>query len=268
MARPLNQRALRIGVSACLFHRDPERAVYNGRPLAYVEQSMARWVASQGAIVYVVPEPESEHAPSFQAYAEDLDGVVLAGGVDVAPGSYGEEPLRPEWSGDAVRDAYEIALVRAMIAEEKPVLGVCRGHQLLNVAFGGTLHQDVLTQVAGARVHRDAGIYDGLFHDIEIEPGSWLASVYEGITRATVNTVHHQAIKDPGRGVVVEARSTEDGVIEAMRVECAAWVRGVQWHPEFTPYEPREGQVSPNLLDRGPLLASFLRAAELRRARD
>lgn len=254
---------LRIGVSACLFHQDKARTTFNGRPLAYVERSMVRWVASQGAVVYVVPEPEGDPA----LYAEDLDGLVLTGGVDVAPGSYGEEPLRPEWSGDAIRDAYEIALARAMIDAGKPVLGICRGHQVLNVAFGGTLHQDVLTHVPGARVHRDAEIYDGLFHDIEIEPGSWLASVYGGITRATVNTVHHQAIKEAGRGVVIEARSTEDGVIEAMRIECAAWVRGVQWHPEFTPYEPRDGEEAPALLDRAPLLASFLQAAEARRSR-
>jgi putative glutamine amidotransferase len=250
-------RPLRIGISACVFHEDPARTTFHGKPLYYVERGMAAFVASEGAVAYMVPEPATGAA--FEAYARDLDGLVLAGGVDIDPRGYGEEPARPEWSGDAVRDAYELDLVRAMLAEDKPVLGICRGHQLLNVCFGGTLYQDVRTMIDGALVHRDADVYDELSHEIDIVPGSWLASVYGHATRARVNSVHHQAIKEPGRGVVVEARSTEDGVIEAMRVEGPRWVRGVQWHPEFS--DPADERV----LDRRPLLRAFLDAVGERR---
>lgn len=248
---------LRVGIAACLFHRDAARPVFNGKPLYYVESSMARWVASQGALAYMVPEPQG---PSqVERIADDLDSLVLAGGVDMSPRSYGEEARKPEWSGDAVRDDYELTLVRAFVARAKPVLGICRGHQVLNVAFGGTLHQDILTDVAGARVHRDPVPYDQLTHEIDIEPGSSLSLMYGGATRARVNSVHHQAIKTPGKGVIVEARSSEDGVIEAFRVEGAAYVRGVQWHPEFAHPTPT-GQ-----LDSAVVLTDFMAAIDRRK---
>jgi putative glutamine amidotransferase len=248
---------LRVGISACVFHADPARPVFNGKPLYYVEQSMARWVSSQGALAYMIPEPSS--ADEAARIADDLDALVLAGGVDMSPSSYGESPRKPEWSGDAVRDAYEIGLLREFTAREKPVLGICRGHQVLNVAFGGTLHQDISTDVAGARVHRDPIPYDRLVHEIDIEPGSSLAALYGGITRGTVNSVHHQAVKSVGKAVVVEARSHEDGVVEAIRVEGRGYVRGVQWHPEFAHPTPA------GLLDSAPILREFLAATELRR---
>jgi gamma-glutamyl-gamma-aminobutyrate hydrolase PuuD len=169
----LTRRPLRIGVSACLFHADPTRPVFNGKPLYYLERSMARWVASERepsfrSLVYMLPDPRDHGAATAMDVADDLDGLVLQGGVDVSPRTYGEEPRRPEWSGDALRDEYELALVRAMVDAGKPVLGICRGHQLLNVAFGGSLHQDIKDEVEGARVHRDAGVYDRLAHEMRV----------------------------------------------------------------------------------------------------
>lgn len=249
-------RPLRIGVTAGLFHEDRARTTFHGKPLYYIEESMVRFVASEGAVAYLVPGAAASGAHAVSAgYADDLDGLILAGGVDIDPRGYGEEPARADWSGDAVRDAYELALLGAMIERDKPVLGICRGHQLLNVYLGGSLYQDVRTMADGARVHRDADLYETLSHDIDLVPGSWISSIYGGATRVHVNSIHHQAIKAPGRGVVVEARSVEDGVIEAIRVEGPRWVRGVQWHPEFrNPENPRE-------LDRRPLLLAFLAAA-------
>jgi len=247
-----------------MFHRDPQRPVFNGKPLFYLERSMARWVSSLGAIVYMVPEPDGASCPTVADVAQDLDGLVLQGGVDMAPQSYGEEPRKKEWAGDVLRDAYEMSLVRAMTDLDKPVLGVCRGHQVINVVFGGTLHQDILDELPGARVHRDAAIYDSLSHAIVIEPGGSLEKLYPGVTRATVNSVHHQAIKTPGQGVRVDARCEEDGVIEAITVQGPSFVRGVQWHPEFS---DKELIRAPDLLDDAPILRQFLEAARDRRGK-
>lgn len=253
------ERPPRIGMSASLMHADRARTVFGGKPLFYVERGLARYVAGEGALAYLVPGTAMDD--EAVAYAQDLDGLVLAGGADVAPRFYGEAPLKPEWAGDAVRDRYELALVRAMIELDKPVLGICRGHQVINVALGGSLYQDVEAMVPGAIVHRDPDVYDALSHTIDLEPGSWLAQLYGGITRATVPSVHHQAIKRAGRGVIVEARSSSDGIIEAIRVDGPTWVRGVQWHPEWT--DPTDK----TLLDPRPLYRSFLAAVRARRAR-
>jgi putative glutamine amidotransferase len=254
-----SDRPLRIGMSASLMPADRARTLFGGKPLFFVERGLARFVAGEGALAYLVPGTTMDD--EAVAYAADLDGLVLAGGTDIAPRFYGEAPVRPEWAGDAVRDRYELALVRAMVDLDKPVLGICRGHQLLNVAFGGSLYQDVTAMVPGAIVHRDADVYDALSHPIDLEPGSWLSQAYGGITRATVPSVHHQAIKRAGRGVVVEARSTADGIIEAIHVDGPTWVRGVQWHPEWTDPTDRA------LLDPRPLYRGFLAAVRARRAR-
>jgi putative glutamine amidotransferase len=249
-------RRLAIGISACFFHADPSRPIFTGKTLQYVEQSLAHWVQSQGALALMVPSPDGETRRGDVApghYAELLDGLVLEGGSDMWPGSYGEEPLRPEWSGDRVRDGYEIDLLRAFVARGKPVLGVCRGLQVLNVAFGGTLYQDLALQKPGPLFHRSAQLYDRNHHQIAFEPGTRLAQLYPGQESATVNSVHHQGIKDLAPGFVVEARA-DDGVIEAIRRSGEPCVAGVQWHPEF--------HVGDNahLLCGAPLLADFMTA--------
>jgi len=249
-------RRLRIGISACFFHADPNRSIFTGKTLQYVEQSIAHWVQSQGALALVIPSPDGETRRgdvTLGHYAEFLDGLVLEGGSDMWPASYGEEPLRPEWNGDRVRDEYEIALLRAFVALGKPVLGVCRGLQVLNVGFGGTLYQDLALQRPGPLFHRSAQLYDRNHHQIAIEPGTRLAQLYPGLTSPTVNSVHHQGVKALAPGFVVEARAP-DGVIEAIRHGGQSYVAAVQWHPEF--------HVGDNahLLSGAPLLADFMAA--------
>jgi putative glutamine amidotransferase len=251
---------LKLAVSACFFHADPARPIFTGKTLQYVEQSVARWVMSQGDLAVMVPSPEQ--AARLAEYAQWLDGLVLMGGSDLWPGSYGETPLQERWQGDRVRDEYEMALARAFVALGKPVFGVCRGLQLLNVAFGGTLWQDIATQRPEARAHRDASLYDQLFHHVEFEPGTRLAQLYDGRQGAIVNSVHHQGIKDLARDFVVEARCPDDGSIEAVRwTGDAAYVAAVQWHPEF-----HMGLAEPaGLIDDAPLLADFRAACHAAR---
>lgn len=243
----------RIGISACFFHADPARPIFKGKTLLYLEQSMAHWVQSAGAITYLVPTLWEATPARLKEQVADLDGLVLQGGSDVSPSSYGETPLKPEWNGDSRRDDYEIALVREFRAQGKPVLGVCRGIQLLNVAFGGTLHQDIETQVPGALKHRDWDVYDGNFHGVDFSAGSKLERLFPGRRDGKVNTVHHQAVKKLGTGLVAEATSRGDGLVEAFRAAEGPYLYAVQWHPEFM--DPQDA----SLLDGRAILQDFLR---------
>ena len=252
-------RRLRIGVSARIQYGDAAKHGYLKKNIYYLEQSFARWLQSAGALVYLVPDivDRNSNALSLADYAGELDGLVLQGGTDIAPQMYGEAPLRPAWEGDAERDRYEIELLQRFLDLKKPVLGVCRGQQIINVALGGTLFQDTVTQKPGARSHQDPAIYDENYHHIEILDGSRLAGLYPGVTRAKVNTLHHQAVNRLGKGLAVEAHSAEDGVIEAIRYEGPEYLVGVQWHPEFL-HGRNDG-----VLDAGPLLREFLDATRL-----
>lgn len=244
-----------IGLSASFIAADPTRALFGGKPLAYLEHALAHWVMSGGALPVLVPEPRSStHAHTIDAasYAERLDGLVLAGGSDVWPGHYGEAALRPEWEGERARDEYEHALLESFLAKDKPVLGVCRGLQLINVALGGSLHQDIPTCVPDAVRHRDQPTYDRNEHALVVE-GAWLSGVL-GVAEGRVNSVHHQAIARLAPGLVVEARSADDGLIEAIRSPAHRFLVGVQWHPEWRV----EGDGT---IDASPLLAAFLEAA-------
>lgn len=249
---------LKIGISACFLHPDPTRSAFASKTLQYVEQSMAHWVMAQGALPVMIPSPAGDTARGevhFDDYALWLDGLVLHGGADVWPGSYGEEPLRESWRGDRIRDEYETALVKAFVAAGKPVFGVCRGLQLINVAFGGTLLQDIATQRPEARAHRDAAVYDRNFHQLDIVPDTRLAALLADASSHKINSIHHQGIKDLAPGFVVEAHCPDDGMIEAIRYTGPAYVAAVQWHPEF--HHPELGT-----LDDTPLLTDFLAAAQ------
>jgi len=251
---------LRIGLSARILHEPPRELGFRGKTLQYLEQSVAHWLLAHGALAYMIPAIASgagvsRSSVSLADYVRSLDGLVLQGGADVSPASYGEEPLSPEWAGDRVRDLYEIELFWECAFQGKPVLGICRGHQLINVALGGTLFQDIGSQVEGAVQHVDREAYDRHDHEIDIVPGSGLARLYGLQRRATVNSIHHQAIRTLGRGLSVEAVSPVDGVIEAVRWSGSSHAVGLQWHPEF--HAGGEGR----LLDGSPVLLEFLEAA-------
>jgi putative glutamine amidotransferase len=265
---PSAQPPLLIGLSARIYTPGSAGVELPGvwtKTLHYLEQNAAHWVLSGGAVAVMVPAVDRDSLVlrsdiDLGHYAQALDGLVLQGGNDVSPQQYGEAPLHPDWAGDPVRDAYEMALIRAFVAAGKPVFGICRGLQLLNVTFGGSLFQDINQQNPEALDHRQAGAYENHFHRVEFVPGTHLASLYPGLRTATTNSIHHQGIKQLAPGFVVEARCPDDGMIEAIRrTEGSGFVAGVQWHPEF--HRPGD----PATLDDTAILHDFLAAAQAAR---
>lgn len=259
IGRRLMRRTLRIGVSARIFHPEAGAKGLRGKTLQYLEESIASWVMSRDVLVFMIPTVNNNglmHKSNIRLrdYAKHLDGLVLQGGADVSPQSYSQVATRPEWSGDRARDMYELELLHEFVEAGKPVLGICRGCQLINVAFGGTLYQDIATDVPAAIQHV-ADAYDSHYHPIHFPKGSSLAGMFPEHGEAVVNSIHHQAVRELGRDLTVEAVSGSDDIIEAIRYRKAPFVMGLQWHPEFH----RAG--TPGVLDCTPILDNFLRAA-------
>jgi len=166
-----------------------------------------------------------------ETYAATADALLLTGGSDVDPEYFGAAPHQDLGSVDPERDAFELELYRAFREAGKPVLGICRGVQVINIAHGGTLHQH-LPSVADTWQHEQRD-YRGLpSHGVELEAGSYLAQGF-GATSIKTNSYHHQAADRIGAGLKVTARCG-DGVVEALEAESGSWVLGVQWHPEMT----------------------------------
>jgi putative glutamine amidotransferase len=198
----------------------------------------------------------ASRAEALGTIVRTLDGLLLQGGTDVEPHRYGEAPLRPEWAGDAIRDRLEFDLVEAFLKADKPILGVCRGFQVLNVAFGGTLYQDIPTQHAldagcACVSHDSNASYCGATHEITLTPGGELARLY-GCTQGLVNSAHHQGVKALGAGLRLAA-SAPDGVCEGLHAPSYRFVLAVQWHPEFH-------HLDAKLLPPAPLMHAFLAA--------
>lgn len=256
------QRPLRVGISTRLMHKPPAELGFRGKTLLYMEQSVAHWLMSHGALAVMMPTlgydaEVSRRRVSVREYVDMTDALLLQGGADVSPTMYGQTPLRPEWSGDIVRDRYEIEFIEGFLTRGKPILGICRGAQLINVAFGGTLYQDLPTLRPDARAHVDPVLYDELHHELRIQSGTRLDGIYPRLGQTVINSIHHQAIDRLGGDLEAEAFSAEDGIVEAIRVRGPVFVAGVQWHPEF--HWRRE-----DLMDPEPLMNAFLAAARER----
>ena len=176
-----------------------------------------------------------------EAYLEDVDGVLLTGGVDVDPNFYGAEPHPLLGLVDLPRDRFELALFGAARARGVPVLGVCRGQQLINVALGGTLHQH-LPALAGTVQHEQLEIGGTPSHGVALEPDSALARAFAA-TQVRTNSYHHQAVDKPGRGLRVVGQSA-DGIVEALENTDGSFVLGVQWHPEMS-FQAHPEQIAP-----------------------
>jgi putative glutamine amidotransferase len=197
----------------------------------------------------IVLEPTDDPATAL----DGIDGLVLTGGPDVDPARYGEAP-HPATEIDAPRDRFELPLAQSALDRDLPLLAICRGVQILNVAAGGTLIQDIPSAVPARLTHDIAAPKDASAHDVRVAAGTQLAETLGATVRAdglcTVNSRHHQAIARVAPSFVVTA-AAEDGVIEAIERPDARFCIGVQWHPEnFW----RTGEFA-------PLFAAFIRAA-------
>jgi len=241
-------RPLRLGISLSLSYPDPERRLFRGKTLQYLEEELLLAVARNGAVPVPLVDLKSDEGAYDVLWG--LDGLLLSGGADVSPTNYGETPLKPAWAGDPVRDAYELRLVKAAREHHLPILGICRGSQLLNVALGGTLYQDITTQVEASLEHRCQNRYDQLEHPVHLTPGSWLYGLYQ-TPEILVNTIHHQAVKDLAPDLTLTAQAP-DGVCESFqRITAQEWLVGIQWHPEWL--DGKDHRV-----DGNPVLGAFL----------
>jgi putative glutamine amidotransferase len=198
------------------------------RPLYGNNQSYVQAVLRAGGAPLLIPPAETS---VYEAIAERLDGVLLSGGGDVDPRTYGEEPLPECGPPEIERDTAEIFFTRWALERRVPLLGICRGIQVLNVALGGTLYQDLPSQLPAAERHNYAPL-DGshLAHTLEVRPGSQFAEIV-GTVSPRANSFHHQAVKELGAGIEIVAW-TADRVAEAAEVPGHPFAVAVQYHPE------------------------------------
>lgn len=226
---------LRPAIAVCTPVSDASFGVWNQRaavlPAGYVD-AINR---AGGLALLVAPDPDLTANPDD--LLDRVDGLILSGGSDIDPAAYGAEP-HPETRGTVPeRDAFELALTRRAAELDMPVLGVCRGMQILNIAFGGTLLQH-LPDVFGHENHRRiAGSFENADHDVELARDSLAAHAAGELVHIT-KSHHHQGVDVIGDGLVVTGTSTLDGLVEAIELPDQRFVLGVQWHPEADEHSP------------------------------
>jgi putative glutamine amidotransferase len=217
---PRTPQAPLVGITSVYLEGQGGEPARAGVNMTYVEA-----VASAGAIPVVLPPLADEDA--LAAYLERLDGLVLVGGRDIPPEAYGEEPGPTVVPMPRERWDFESALLRKWLATDKPVLGICLGSQFANVVRGGSLIQDIPTEIGDEVVHSARA---GVHHRVRIEPESRLHTIL-GEREIDVWARHHQAVRTAGDGLTVVARS-DDGLIEATEISDKPFAVFVQWHPE------------------------------------
>jgi putative glutamine amidotransferase len=225
----------------------------NGLPINAVNESYIQALIQAGAAPVLIPLNLPEAA--LQALLDRLDGVLFTGGGDIAPELFGEQLHTRMYDVDTDRDRIEIHLVQALADQQRPFLGICRGIQVINVALGGTLYTDIADQHAGALRHDNYPNIprDYLAHPVQINETSRLALIL-GKTGVEVNSLHHQAIRQPAAALTTTAYAP-DGIIEAVELPDHPFGVGVQWHPEhLQDYEPMRA-----------LFKAFVQAAQSRK---
>lgn len=199
-----------------------------GLERACVNDDYIRAAEKAGGVPFILPVIKDDEAIFAQVKA--CDGIIVSGGQDVHPLFYNEEPRHKLGYVYSRVDEYQIKVVKTALKEEKPILGICRGHQILNVVCGGTLYQDLSEMPGDILKHYQEGKRYECSHKIEIKSGSILGDLFGD--EVLVNSYHHQCIKDLGEGLEVVANAL-DGSIEAVEMIGKDFVMGVQWHPEM-----------------------------------
>lgn len=213
-----------------------DRRLYRNKPLEYGEAWLAHAVRRASGLPILLyraeAEADDELASQAGALVDRVDGLLFSGGADVSPTSYGGDASTATGEEHPLRDRWELALYRAAVARGRPVLGVCRGTQLINVAEGGTLWPELHDREASEQTHRSQQAYESLQHELILDdPEGELDAVFEG-EPLRVNSVHHQGVRELGAALRPVARAP-DGLVEAVRRHGRPWVLGVQWHPEW-----------------------------------
>ena len=206
--------------------------VYQGRHINAQNSSYIKAIIHAGGAPFLIPVEARDEV--LRTLFRQADGILLTGGGDIAPYFFGEEPHPSSSNVQSARDELEIALVRSAVEENKPLLGICRGIQVMNVALGGSLHQDIASQC------RDAGRHDYFYssdyprdflaHAVRVEPDAKLGAALRG-EQLPVNSLHHQALKEIPSTYRVVARAP-DGIVEGIEIPEHPFAVGVQWHPE------------------------------------
>ena len=221
----------RIALAAFRIQKPGSSPAYSSR------EELVRAILAAGGRPYLLPTALPLN--SIPEVLNEFDGLFISGGGDIHPDYFGGE-MHPSVDGiDRERDEFELALCREAVAMDKPVLGICRGQQVLNVAMGGNLVVNIPSELPQAGQHRWWPNYlrSRLSHAVKIESGSQLVRIMGG-TQFMVNSLHHQSVKDLGDGLKVVA-TAPDGVIEALEMPGKPFVVSVQWHPEWlTEHEP------------------------------
>jgi len=216
-----------IGLSASMLTIDTGRLL--GRERVFVGQDYVKAIVMAGGVPIILPIVESQEQALRQL--ELVDGLILSGGYDVDPHLFGEEPHHLLEATYLQRDLYEMALLQKAYQKNLPVLGICRGIQLINVAFGGSLYQDLSDYEQPILQHcQKNNLHQGT-HTVEIAEETILKRVFKQNSIRT-NSLHHQAIKELAKGFTVSARS-RDGMIEAIEKNDYSFMVGLQWHPEL-----------------------------------
>jgi putative glutamine amidotransferase len=201
-----------------------------GRFMDYIYEDYGQAIQHCGGAPIIIPVSQTRE--TFETIFHRLDGLLLTGGPDLNPRFYGEQPLRELGEVDEGLDRMEIEAARTAFQRDLPILGICRGIQVLNVSQGGTLYQDIPSQLKESIGHSQRADTSVLTHSIRLEKGTLLHGILKS-KEVWVNGKHHQAIKDLAPGLTVSARA-RDGVIEAVEHPSKKFILGVQWHPEGT----------------------------------
>lgn len=198
------------------------------KKMTEINNTYVNAVERAGAIPVIIPI--LENLDNIDKYIGLIDGLIITGGVDISPLRYGENPLKDTNDLCVERDEMEFKLLEEAIAKSIPILGICRGLQLINTALGGTLYQDIPSQLPTAHGHVSLSTMRYGYHQIQLAKDGYLYEIFKK-DRIVVNSLHHQSIKEIGKGLKIVAKS-EDDVIEAIEGTDDKRIYGVQFHPE------------------------------------